>query len=400
MGATSDVLHDAVHLLRRVGHADGENQERHQHRVRIDGITQPGNNTQLPDHRDQRAADHQQGAAHATGVGVDDQQRGDDREAEEHHHLNQAIDQVAHQLGETDHPDLVLTRTLLPGLVYGAVGELEFVTQALFEQAGKLVVIDALAGGRGFVQQRHDQHARLEITGHQAADDAGTADVLPQLFDVRWRALIAVRHHRAALEALLGDFGPAHGRTPQRFHPGAIDALHEEQFVIDLLENRQVVRIENIALGVLHHHAHRVAQTSQRLAVLQVVLDVGLALRNHFFEAGAQLQACHSHEAQHHGGQRHEQHEQRAMVEYQPFQQIAGVPVEVRQFADHRHGVLLQIAHVWVLTLILIIIRRTAYAHRGRRPAPAHHCRPMLHRRPAFARPAASIAARHCRLGS
>ena len=60
VGATGDVLHDAVHLLRRVGHTDGEDQERHQHRVRIDGVTQPGDDAQLPDHRDQRAADHQQ----------------------------------------------------------------------------------------------------------------------------------------------------------------------------------------------------------------------------------------------------------------------------------------------------------------------------------------------------
>ncbi|MCY1179157.1 hypothetical protein D9M73_195390 [compost metagenome] len=74
VGAAGDVLHDAVHLLRGVGHADGEDQKRHQHRVRIDGVTEPGDDAQLPDHRDQRAANHQQGAAHATGVGVDDGQ--------------------------------------------------------------------------------------------------------------------------------------------------------------------------------------------------------------------------------------------------------------------------------------------------------------------------------------
>jgi len=35
MHATADVLHDAIHLLRAVAHADGEHQKRHQHRVRI-----------------------------------------------------------------------------------------------------------------------------------------------------------------------------------------------------------------------------------------------------------------------------------------------------------------------------------------------------------------------------
>ncbi|MNS26973.1 hypothetical protein D3C72_589090 [compost metagenome] len=282
----------------------------------------------------------------------------------------------------------------------GAAGELDLVAQALFEQPGKFVVVDALASGRGLVQQWHDEHARLEITGYQAADDTGTVDVLAQLLNVRCRTLITVRHHRAALEALFGDFGPAHSRTPQRFHPGTIDALHEKQFVIDLFENRQVVRIEDVALGVFHHHPHRVAQTAQRLAVLQVILDVGLALRNHLFEAGTQFQARHGHVTQHHRGQRHQQHEQRAMIEHQPLQQIAGAPVEVQQFADHRHGVLFQIAHVWVLTLILLIIRRAAYAHPGHRPAPAHHWRPMRLRLPVSVGPAVSIAAGHCPLGS
>ncbi|MDT4807728.1 hypothetical protein FQZ97_405810 [compost metagenome] len=91
-----------------MGHADGEDQEGHQHRVGVDGIAQPGDDAQLPDHRDQRAADHQQGAAHAAGVEEDDHQRGDHGQAEEHHHLDQAVDQVADQLGETDHADLVL----------------------------------------------------------------------------------------------------------------------------------------------------------------------------------------------------------------------------------------------------------------------------------------------------
>ncbi|MNP70548.1 hypothetical protein D3C76_1667970 [compost metagenome] len=46
------------------------------------------------------------------------------------------------------------------------------------------MVVDALATGGGFVQQRHDQHGRLEIAGHQAADNAGAGNVLAQLFDL------------------------------------------------------------------------------------------------------------------------------------------------------------------------------------------------------------------------
>ncbi|MNV31675.1 hypothetical protein D3C71_1229920 [compost metagenome] len=352
MGATGDVLHDPVHLLRGVGHADGEDQKRHQHRVRIDGVTQPGDDAQLPDHRDQRAADHQQCAAYATGVGVDDCQRSDHRQTEKHHHLNQAIDQVAHQFGEADHPHLVVALALFPGLARGAVtSEFDLVAQLLFEHLREGVVVDGLATSRRFVQQRHDQHARFEIAGYQAADQSGARDVLAQLLDLLRLPRIGVGHYRAALEAFLGDFGPAHGRAPQRLHPGPVDAFGEEQLIVDLLEHVEVRRVENIALGVLDNDAHRVAKTAQRLAVFQEVLDVGLALRNHFFEAGAQFKARHGHEAQHHGRQRHQQHEQRTVVEHQAFEEVTGVLVEIAQLADHRHGVLFDIAHVWVLAL-------------------------------------------------
>ncbi len=60
-------------------------------------------------------------------------------QAEEHHHLDQAVDQVAHQLGETDHPHLVRALALLPGLTRGAVaGEFDLVAQLLFEHLREL----------------------------------------------------------------------------------------------------------------------------------------------------------------------------------------------------------------------------------------------------------------------
>ncbi|MNS43489.1 hypothetical protein D3C72_758950 [compost metagenome] len=55
MGAASDVLHDPVHFLRTVGHADGEHQKRHQNRKRVECITEQGDQAQLPDHRNHRA---------------------------------------------------------------------------------------------------------------------------------------------------------------------------------------------------------------------------------------------------------------------------------------------------------------------------------------------------------
>ncbi|MNM72226.1 hypothetical protein D3C81_839150 [compost metagenome] len=192
------------------------------------------------------------------------------------------------------------------------------------------MVVETLAGGRRLVQQRHDQHARLVVVGHQAADDSCPVDILSQLLDAGRVIPVGVRHYRTTLEAFLGHFGPAHGRAPQRLHPGTVNALGEKQFVIDLLEDRQILRIEDVALGVLHDYTHGVAQAPQRLAILQEVLDVRLALRNHLFKAGTQFQARHRHIAQYQSDQCHEQHEQRAMVEYQPFQRIAGAPIEVR----------------------------------------------------------------------
>jgi hypothetical protein len=38
--ATADVLHDAIHLLRAMAHADGKHQKGHQHRVRVECVAQ------------------------------------------------------------------------------------------------------------------------------------------------------------------------------------------------------------------------------------------------------------------------------------------------------------------------------------------------------------------------
>ena len=235
VGAAGDVLHDAVHLLGRVGDPDGEDEEGHQHRVRVDGVAEPGDDAELPDHGDQGAAHHQQGAAHAAGVEEDDEERSRHRQGEEEDHLDEAVDEIADQLGKADHPDLVLARPLLPRLMGGAC-ELYLAAQRL-DALGEVMVIEGLAGDRGLVQQGHYQHAGLEIARHQTADYAGSVDVLAQLLDVRGRSLIGIRHHGPALEALLGHLGPAHRRAPEGLHPGPVYPFGQEQLVIDPLED-------------------------------------------------------------------------------------------------------------------------------------------------------------------
>ncbi|MCY1208694.1 hypothetical protein D9M72_203280 [compost metagenome] len=204
MGAAPHVLHDAVHLLRAVGHADGEHQEGHQDGERVQRVARQRDQPQLPDHGDQRAADHQGGAAHTTGVGVDDE--GGDRGGggEVRHDLQQPVEQVADQLGEADHanPDRPAVLSFVPG------------PQLVLEHPGERVVVDGLAADRVFLQQRHKDHARLEVIAHQTADNAGAGDVHAQLFDAGGRAVVGIRHHRTALETLFGHFGPAHRRGP------------------------------------------------------------------------------------------------------------------------------------------------------------------------------------------
>ena len=66
--ASADVLHDAVHLLRAVRHADREHQERHEDREGVELEAEERHEAQLPHDRDQRARDDQRGAAHAARI--------------------------------------------------------------------------------------------------------------------------------------------------------------------------------------------------------------------------------------------------------------------------------------------------------------------------------------------
>ncbi len=309
--AAAHVLHDAVHLLRAMRHADGKYQERHQDRERIEREAQSGHQPQLPQHRHQRARHHQRGRAQAAGVCVD-HQRGNRRGgAEVHQHLLHAGQQFGDQLRKADHVDLHR-----PG---GRLVRLH----RLLDGMCQFAVVDGRAGRRVLVQQRHEDHGGLVVIAHQAADDAGARDVDLQLFDAARRAVISVRHHRPALEALLRHFGPAHRGGPHRFHPGAVHPGREEQRIIDLFQRFQVARLEDVALRVLHHHAQRVAQATQGRLVLQIVLDIRLPLRQHLLKAGVQVQTGGRQPAQHHGRYCAQQHHRHAVVEYQPLQPVA-----------------------------------------------------------------------------
>ncbi|MNP15794.1 hypothetical protein D3C76_1081650 [compost metagenome] len=180
MSAASDVLHDAVHLLRAMGYANGKHQERYQNRKRVQREAEQRHQSQLPDDCDHRAQDDQRRAAHAPSE-VEDNRRGYQcGGAEIQHDLHQSIDQVADQFGEADHANLDRALALLVGHPYGAV-ELVLVTQLLFNGSGELVIVDGLASDRVFLQQRHEHHARLEVVADQVADNTRAGNVLAQL---------------------------------------------------------------------------------------------------------------------------------------------------------------------------------------------------------------------------
>ena len=280
MRAAGDVRHDAVHLLRAVADADREDEERNEDRIGVELEAEGGDQPELPDDGDERAGDDERGRAQAVRVQPDDDGGDQRRQAEVERDLHQPVDQVADQLGEADH--------VHPRAAVGLDAAAD-----LLDRVREGAVVDALAGARIDVEQRHDQHRRLEVVADQAADDPGAGDVGAQLLGRGGAAVVVVGHHRAAAEALLGDLGPAHARCPERLHPGPVDAGGEEDLVVDLLERVLVLRVVDVAVRVLDDDAQRVAQAAQLGAAFQVVLDVRVAARDHLLEARAESEPGH-----------------------------------------------------------------------------------------------------------
>ncbi|MCY1411637.1 hypothetical protein D9M71_270260 [compost metagenome] len=241
----------------------------------------------------------------------------------------------------------------------GVASKLVLIAQLLFEHAREGVVVDGLASDRVFLQQRHEDHARLEVVADQATDDPGTSDVQAQLLDPPGRAVVSIGHHRPATEALFGHFGPAHRGCPQRLHPGTVHAWGDEQGIVDLLEHLEVLRVVDVAFAVLHHHPHGIAQTPQGLAVFQVVLDERLALRKHLLEAGVERQPGGREVTEQYGDHQATEHYQQAVVEDQAFEQVAGTGIETLQLLDHRHRIEFVVTHI---VFCLFCFTRWAYS--------------------------------------
>ncbi|MCY1505730.1 hypothetical protein D9M68_399520 [compost metagenome] len=272
---------DTVDLLHAVGNADGEDQERHQHRIRVEPEADEMDQPQLPDHRHQGGDQHRDGAADTPGEQVEQHQGDQERRAEERHHHDQAVDQVADLLGEPDDVNLhvgVLRLVLGADLLFQLVGELAVV------QVQQLALV--LGVGED-LEQRHVDDARLEVVRHQAADLSGLEHVVAQFVQAGFGAVVGLRDHLATGEALFGHLGPADARTPQRLQAGTIDARNVEHLVMHLTQGFHVFLGEDVALLGFHRDTDGVAaQVGQVVAVLDHLLDERMVQRDHLLEAG------------------------------------------------------------------------------------------------------------------
>ncbi|MNZ79008.1 hypothetical protein D3C78_976010 [compost metagenome] len=165
---------DAVDLLHPMGNADGKDQERHQHRVRVQAKAHHMHQAQLPDHCHQGGDQHGDGAADAPGEPVEQDPGDDQRHPKEHRYHHQAVDQITDLFGEADDVHLHI-----------GVLRLELVANFLLEQVRELLVVqlDLLPGvlriGVAF-QQGYIDDAGLEVVAHQAPDLAGLEHVVAQ----------------------------------------------------------------------------------------------------------------------------------------------------------------------------------------------------------------------------
>ena len=331
-----------------MAHADGEDQEGHQHRVRIQRVAQQRQQAELPHHGNQRAGHHQHGAAHAAGVGPQHAGADHQRHAEEHQHLAQPLDEIAHDLGETGHVQRDDVAVVLRA-------------QRL-DLPAQRAVVQRLAGLGIHVQQRREDDAGARVAGDDLADLAGALDIGADLGQRFGRAVVAVAHDGVAVQPLLRHRDPARVGRPQRLHEGPVHAGHQVDLVADLLQRVEVALVVDRALARLDDDAQRIALAAEVALVRQVVDDVGMLGRDGLLEAGIERQP-QGLLAQPQRGQQAQQHDPGPMVEEQPLGPGAGAGVEVVEPGHHGWGAgrVGGGVHRWCQEWIRVRVRRGGY---------------------------------------
>ncbi|MNQ77188.1 hypothetical protein D3C85_920480 [compost metagenome] len=201
MGPSADVLHDAVHLLRAMTHANGEHQKRHKYRVRIELQPKKPQQPKEPQDRDQRAGHNQQCAAHAPRVDIEDDSADQDRDAEERQDLPHPLEQVAAELSETSDVETYALRLVL--------------RSQLFQHLRELSVVQGLAGAWILVQERDEHDRRAHVLGDQLTNLSRSRHIRSQFSDRFGRAIKVRRNHRPSLQPLLRNAEPTSRWRPQ-----------------------------------------------------------------------------------------------------------------------------------------------------------------------------------------
>ena len=98
-----------------------------------------------------------------------------------------------------------------------------------------------------------------------------------------------LRHHRPALETLVGDGLPADPGRPERIHERPVDTWQQVDGVAHMAEGLEVVVVQNGAAGG-DDYRKRVTLALQVILVRQVVVDERAFDRNRAQVAGIQLQ--------------------------------------------------------------------------------------------------------------
>ena len=194
----------AIDDLHAVGYPDGEHQKRHQNRIRIQAEPQRAQQPQLPDDRDDRTDQCRHRTLQAAGKDQQQYEGNQQRRGKEHHHLDDAFDQITHLLGKADDMNADIR-----------VFRLEFGAYLAFQFAGEITVIQpqqlALILGIGVeLLERHLDNGRLEVVRHQTSDFTGLEHVFAQLVEILLVQVGWPIGHRAAVETVFGHFGPAH----------------------------------------------------------------------------------------------------------------------------------------------------------------------------------------------
>ncbi|MCY1277495.1 hypothetical protein D9M69_310550 [compost metagenome] len=280
VGAGADFLGNEVDLLHPVGNADGEDQERHQDRQRIEAEPQQGDGAELPDHRHQRTHQRQEGQHPGAGVPVHGEQGQEERQGEETDDALRAGADVAHLLGEAD--DL-----------HVEVGIAVARTQLRLEALAEFQIVQALACRRIGVGQFGHHHGSGVVVGDQAADESADDGALADTGDCRG---IEIADGDIAADYVLGlhplfcDLHRPGVRRPQGGHAAAVDAGHEEQGLGHVIETGHRLRGPDVPMAGAQHHDDAVG-AEQYVAVLVEGLDEGVFLGQLLVETGRHFQA-------------------------------------------------------------------------------------------------------------